>query len=82
MCAIHHRYWVIGRSLIRTFLAGATKDGAICLVNGEQAQKKKMRIDLALSKEMITFALDNEPLKWLVAYRQVFFDAIHSRMWN
>jgi hypothetical protein len=31
-----------GRSLIRTFLAGATKDAAICLMSGEQAQKKKM----------------------------------------
>ena len=61
MCAIHHRYWVIGRSLIRTFLAGATKDGAICLVNGEQAQMKKMRIDLALSEELFTFAPDDEP---------------------
>ena len=33
----------------------ASKDAAICLVSEEQAQKKKMRIDLALSKEMITF---------------------------
>ena len=55
-----HCHWVIGRSLIRTFLAGATKDAAICLVSEEQAQKKKMRIDLALSKEMITFAPDDE----------------------
>jgi len=50
-----HSRWVIGRSLIRTFLAGATKDVAICLVSEEQAQKKKMRIDLALSERMITF---------------------------
>ena len=41
-------------------MAGATKDAAICLVSEEQAQKKKMRIDLALSKEMITFAPDGE----------------------
>ena len=41
-----------------------------------------MRIDLVLSERMITFALDNESLKWLVAYRQVFFDAVYSRMWN
>ena len=32
---------VIGRSLIRTFLAGATKNAAICLVSEEQAQNKK-----------------------------------------
>ena len=42
MCAIHHRYWVIGRSLIRTFLAGATKDGAIYEMSDEQAQKKNV----------------------------------------
>ena len=51
---------VKGRSLIRTFLAGATKDAAICLVSEEQAQKKKMRIDLALSEELFTFAPDGE----------------------
>ena len=55
-----HCHWVIGRSLIRTFLAGAPKDAAICLVSDEQAQKKKRRIDLAFSKEMITFAPDDE----------------------
>ena len=42
MCAIHHRYWVIGRSLIRTFLAGATQNAAICIESEEQAQNKKM----------------------------------------
>jgi len=31
-----------GRSLIRTFLASATKDAAICMVSEEQAQNKKM----------------------------------------
>jgi len=82
MCAIHHRYWVIGRSLIRTFLAGATKDAAICLVSEEQAQKKKLSLDLVLSKRMITFAPDDESLKRLVAQHRVFFDAFHSRMWN
>ena len=46
---------VKGRSLIRTFMAGATNDAAICLVSGEQAQKKKMRIDLVLTKRMFTF---------------------------
>ena len=55
MCAIHHRYWVIGRSLIRTFMADATKDAAICLVSEEQAQNKKLSLDLVLSKRMITF---------------------------
>ena len=50
-----------GRSLIRTFLAGATKDAAICLVNEEQAQKKKLSLNLVLSKRMITFAPDDEP---------------------
>ena len=37
-----HSRWVIGRSLIRTFLAGATKDAAICLVSEEQAQNEKV----------------------------------------
>ena len=53
-------HWVIGRSLIRTFLAGATKDAAICFVSEEQAQKKKLSQDLVLSKRMITFAPDDE----------------------
>ena len=61
MCAIHHRYWVIGRSLIRTFLAGATKDAAVYEMSDEQAQKKKLSLDLVLSKRMITFAPDDEP---------------------
>lgn len=30
-----------GRSLIRTFLAGATKDAAVYEMSDEQAQKKK-----------------------------------------
>ena len=46
---------VIGRSLIRTFLAGATKDAEVCLVSKEQAQNKKLRLDLVLSERMITF---------------------------
>ena len=50
-----------GRSLIRTFLASATKDAAICLVSEEQAQKKMLSQDLVLSKRMITFAPDDEP---------------------
>ena len=49
-----HSRWVIGRSLIRTFLAGATKDAAICLVSEEQAQKKKLSGDLVLSKYLFT----------------------------
>ena len=44
-----------GRSLIRTFLAGATQDAAICLESEEQAQNKKLSLDLVLSKRMITF---------------------------
>ena len=52
---------LIGRSLIRTFLAGAPKDAAICLVSEEQAQNKKLSLDLVLSERMITFALDDEP---------------------
>ena len=51
---------VEGGSLIRTFQAGATKDVAISLVSEEQAQNKKMWIDLALSEELFTFALDDE----------------------
>ena len=43
MPLIHLKYFVvIGRSLIRTFLAGATKDVAICLVSEEQAQNEKV----------------------------------------
>ena len=60
MCAIRHYYWVIGRSLIRIFLASATKDAAVYEMSVEQAQMKKMWIDLVLSKRMITFALDDE----------------------
>ena len=36
-----HCHWVRGRSLIRTFLAGATKDAAVYEMSDEQAQKKK-----------------------------------------
>jgi hypothetical protein len=52
---------VEGRSLIRTFLAGATKDAAVYEMSDEQAQKKKLSSDLVLSKRMITFAPDGEP---------------------
>ena len=44
-----------GRSLIRIFLASATKDAAVYEMSVEQAQMKKMWIDLVLSKRMITF---------------------------
>ena len=37
---------VEGRSLICTFLAGATKDAEVCLVSKEQAQRKKMNMNL------------------------------------
>ena len=40
MDAIHHRYWVIGRSLIRTFLAGATKDATV-IAETESKLKRK-----------------------------------------
>ena len=50
-----------GRSLIRTFLAGATKDAAAYEMSDEQARKKKMWIDLVLSEELLTFAPDDEP---------------------
>ena len=56
-----HCHWVIGRSLIRIFLAGATKDAALYEMSDEQAQKKKLSLDLVLSKRMITFAPDDEP---------------------
>ncbi len=49
-----HSRWVIGRSLIRTFLASATKGVAICLVSEEQAQNEKVGMDLGV-KRMITF---------------------------
>jgi len=38
---MQHIITVEGRSLIRTFLASATQNAAICLVSGEQAQGKK-----------------------------------------
>ena len=50
-----------GRSLIRTFLAGATKDAAVYEMSDEQAQKKKLSSDLVLSKDLFTFAPDDEP---------------------
>ena len=56
-----HSRWVIGRSLIRTFLAGATKDAAVYEMSDEQAQKKKLSSDLVLSKDLFTFASDDEP---------------------
>ena len=71
---MQHIVTVEGRCLIRTFLAGATKDAEVCLVSKEQAQNKKLRLDLVLSERMITFALDNESLKWLVALSRAFFD--------
>ena len=63
-------------------MAGATKDAAICFVSDEQAQMKKLNMDLVLSKEMFTFAPDDESLKRLVAHRRVFIDAVYCRMWN
>ena len=43
MPLIHLKYFVvIGRSLIRTFMADATKDAAVYEMSEEQAQKKKM----------------------------------------
>ena len=39
---MQHVITVEGRSLLRTYLASATKNAAICLMSGEQAQKKKM----------------------------------------
>ena len=52
---MQHVITVEGRSLIRTFLARAAKDAAVYEVSDEQAQKKKMWIDLVLSERMITF---------------------------
>ena len=39
---MQHVITVEGRSLIRTFLADATKDAAVCLVSEEQARKKNV----------------------------------------
>ena len=55
-----HCHWVRGRSLIRTFLAGATKDAAVYEMSDEQAQKKKLIPDLFSSKKLCTFAPDDE----------------------
>ena len=52
---MQHVITVEGRSLIRIFLAGATKDAALYEMSDEQAQKKKLSLDLVLSKRMITF---------------------------
>jgi len=41
-------------------LASASKDAAICFVSEEQAQKKKLSLDLVLSKDLFTFAPDDE----------------------
>ena len=72
---MQHVITVKGRSLIRTYLASATKNAAICLVSEEQAQKKKMSLDLVHSKRMIAFASDDGPLIWLVAQRRVFIES-------
>ena len=55
-----HSRWVIGRSLIRTFMADATKDAAVYEMSDEQAQKKKLIHDLFSSKKLRTFAPDDE----------------------
>ena len=52
---------VIGRSLIRTFLASAAKDAAISSKVLSKLRRKKSWIDLVLSERMITFAPDDEP---------------------
>ena len=41
-------------------MADATKDAAVYEMSDEQAQKKKLSLDLVLSKRMITFAPDDE----------------------
>lgn len=56
-----HIISIEGRSLIRTFLAGATKDAAVYEMSDEQAQNKKLSLNLVLSKRIITFAPDDEP---------------------
>ena len=43
---MQHVITVEGRSLIRTFLAGATKDAAVYEMSIEQAQNKKLSMDL------------------------------------
>jgi len=45
-------------------------------MSDEQAQMKKLNMDLVLSKEMFTFAPDDESLKRLVAHRRVFIECI------
>ena len=50
-----------GRSLIRTFLASATIDAAVYEMSDEQAQNKKLSLDLVLLKRMINFAPDDKP---------------------
>ena len=43
---MQHVITVEGRSLIRTFLAGATQNAAVYEMSDEQAQRKKMNMDL------------------------------------
>ena len=43
---MQHVITVEGRSLLRTYLAGATKDAAVYEMSDEQAQRKKMNMDL------------------------------------
>ncbi len=57
---MQHIISVEGRSLIRTFLAGATKRCRNQFNSVEQAQNKKLNMNLVLSKRLITFAPDDE----------------------
>jgi hypothetical protein len=43
---MQHIITVEGRSLIRTYLASATKNAAVYEMSDEQAQRKKMNMDL------------------------------------
>ena len=69
---MQHVITVEGRSLIRTFLAGATNDAVISSKVLSKLSRKKNKIYLANPKEKTIFAPDDESLKRLVAHRRVF----------
>ena len=45
---MQHIITVEGRSLIRTFLAGATKGAAVCLVSGEHLERMQFIVECGI----------------------------------
>ena len=59
--SIQATFWMLKSEHIVSVEILERKGEVVKIVKREQAQKKKSWIDLANSKEMITFALDDEP---------------------